>query len=248
MKKVFLIGLLLTGLIFQNCKNNKTQPAVLSNDDKEAVVETKAEPIKVRDTVEIEEEISSTQISEESSISVTESARVTIKEEAVAKTVDKETAEEVVDKEAEPAVVIKEVEETVTEPVIEKTEETNTVNEPIIEEIKTVANPNKWQVPAKYQTMKNPTNPKDDVAIGKSLYSKHCKSCHGSEGYGDGPKADEMIGDLGDFSTEEFQAQSDGALFYKTTFGRDDMPEYTKKIPDDEDRWLLVNYIRTLAE
>ena len=105
-----------------------------------------------------------------------------------------------------------------------------------------------WKVPAKYQTMKNPTDPKADLAIGKSLYSKHCKSCHGAEGYGDGPKADEMNGDLGDFSSKKFQSQSDGALFYKTTIGRDDMPEYTKKMPDDEDRWLIVNYMRTLAE
>ena len=95
-----------------------------------------------------------------------------------------------------------------------------------------------WEVPAKYETMKNPVPADQDKAIGKSLYSKHCKSCHGAEGYGDGPKADEMDGDLGDFSSEEFQAQTDGALFYKTSFGRNDMPEYTKKMPENEDRWL----------
>ena len=105
-----------------------------------------------------------------------------------------------------------------------------------------------WPVPAKYQTMKNPVAKKTDAAIGKSLYTKHCKSCHGTEGYGDGPKAKEMKGDLGDFSSKKFQAQSDGALFYKTSIGRKDMPEYTKKMPADEDRWLIVNYMRTLAE
>ena len=105
-----------------------------------------------------------------------------------------------------------------------------------------------WKVPAKYETMKNPIDAAADANIGKSLYNKHCKSCHGAEGYGDGPKADEMNGDLGDFSSEDFQAQSDGALFYKTTIGRDDMPEFTKKMQDDEDRWLIVNYMRTLAE
>jgi len=105
-----------------------------------------------------------------------------------------------------------------------------------------------WEVPAKYETMKNPTDPKVDMAIGKSLYNKHCKSCHGKEGYGDGTKADEVEGDLGDFSSAEFQAQTDGALFYKTSFGFEDMPEYTKKMPDDEDRWLIVNYMRTLKE
>ena len=105
-----------------------------------------------------------------------------------------------------------------------------------------------WIVPDKYVNMENPIDAGTDKAIGKSLYSKHCKSCHGKEGYGDGPKAEEQEGDLGDFSTEEFQAQTDGALFYKSSFGRDDMPEYTKKMPDDEDRWLIINYMRTLAE
>ncbi|WKK67273.1 c-type cytochrome [Lutimonas zeaxanthinifaciens] len=105
-----------------------------------------------------------------------------------------------------------------------------------------------WVVPEKYQNMKNPTDPSVDLSIGKSLYAKHCQSCHGKEGYGDGKKADEVDGDLGDFSSEEFQAQTDGALFYKTSFGRDDMPDYTKKMPDDEDRWLIVNYMRTLKE
>lgn len=105
-----------------------------------------------------------------------------------------------------------------------------------------------WVVPAKYEKMKNPTNPDEDLDIGKNLYSKHCKSCHGKKGYGDGTKADEVDGDLGDFSSAEFQAQSDGAIFYKSYIGRDDMPNYEKKIPDEEDVWLLVNYIRTLAE
>jgi mono/diheme cytochrome c family protein len=106
----------------------------------------------------------------------------------------------------------------------------------------------KWVVPDKYISMKNPTDPNADLDIGKSLYSKHCKSCHGKEGYGDGPKAAEMKGDMGDFSSAAFQKQTDGELFYKTSFGRDDMPEYTKKMPDDEDRWLVVNYMRTLKE
>ena len=106
----------------------------------------------------------------------------------------------------------------------------------------------KWIVPDKYVNMKNPTVPAVDLDIGKALYSKHCKSCHGKEGYGDGPKAKDVEGDLGDFSSEDYQAQTDGELFYKSSFGYKDMPEYTKKMPDDEDRWLIVNYMRTLAE
>lgn len=108
----------------------------------------------------------------------------------------------------------------------------------------------KWVVPKEYEAMKNPTDKadKENMAIGKNLYSKHCKSCHGAEGYGDGPKAADQKGDLGDFSSAEFQSQTDGALFYKSTFGRNDMPEFAKKVPEDEDRWLIVNYVRTLKE
>lgn len=105
-----------------------------------------------------------------------------------------------------------------------------------------------WKVPAKYEKMKNPTDPSKDLSIGKSLYDKHCKSCHGKSGLGDGPKANEVDGKLGDFSSKKFQSQSDGALFYKSYIGRDDMPNYEKKIPDEEDVWLIVNYMRTLKK
>ena len=106
-----------------------------------------------------------------------------------------------------------------------------------------------WKVPAKYQTMKNPVEAsKSNVDLGKTLYAKHCKSCHGKEGLGDGPKAEEVDGHLGDFSSKKFQAQTDGALFFKSYFGRDDMPSYEKKMPEKDDMWAIVHYIRTLKK
>ena len=112
----------------------------------------------------------------------------------------------------------------------------------------TTVEQDEWVVPAKYEKMTNPEDAsKDNIAIGKSLYSKHCKSCHGKDGLGDGTKADEVEGDLGDFSSAEFQAQSDGALFYKSYIGRDDMPNYEKKM-SEEDAWLVVHYMRTMGE
>lgn len=105
-----------------------------------------------------------------------------------------------------------------------------------------------WNIPAKYKSMTNPEEAsKDNIAMGKSLYAKHCKSCHGKDGLGDGPKAEEVDGDLGDFSTAEFQAQGDGILFYKSYIGKDDMPNYEKKM-SEEDAWLVVHYLRTLKE
>ena len=100
-----------------------------------------------------------------------------------------------------------------------------------------------WPVPDKYEKMDNPV--KYDKKLASSLWTKHCKSCHGKEGLGDGPKAAQLDTPSGDFTTEEFQSQSDGAMFYKTFEGRDDMPGYKKKIPDKEDIWQLVHLMRT---
>lgn len=105
-----------------------------------------------------------------------------------------------------------------------------------------------WVVPEEYVNKKNPTDPSVDLNIGKALYKKHCQSCHGKEGYGDGSKAANLSGDLGDFSSEEFHSQTDGEIFYKSYIGRKDMPNFEKKMPDEEDMWLVVNYMRTLKE
>jgi mono/diheme cytochrome c family protein len=106
-----------------------------------------------------------------------------------------------------------------------------------------------WVVPDKYKKMKNPVKADtESISAGKALYNKHCKSCHGSKGLGDGTKAAQLKTKCGDFSTADFQAQSDGALFYKTNEGRDDMPSFKKKIPDETDVWSVVNYMRTLKK
>jgi len=104
-----------------------------------------------------------------------------------------------------------------------------------------------WKTPAKYEKMANPhTGDADAGNVGKMLYSKHCKSCHGSKGLGDGTKADSIDSEMPDFSEDAFGKQSDGALYYKTFIGRDDMPSFSKKITDTKDQWLLVNYLKKL--
>jgi mono/diheme cytochrome c family protein len=104
-----------------------------------------------------------------------------------------------------------------------------------------------WPVPDKYKNMPNPV--KSDaasIASGKALYNQHCKSCHGTKGKGDGPKAEQLNTECGDFTKPATQSETDGALFYKTSEGRKDMPSFKKKIADQNDIWAVVNYIRTL--
>ncbi len=106
----------------------------------------------------------------------------------------------------------------------------------------------KWDVPAKYKSMENEFAGEDEDGIGEELYAQHCRSCHGKEGYGDGNKAGELETEMRDLSTEEVQGQTDGELYYKSFIGRDEMPNFEKKIKDEEDRWMVVNYLRSLAE
>ena len=115
----------------------------------------------------------------------------------------------------------------------------------------TIANAPKgkpWDIPAKYKDMASTvkTSPAS-VQAGDALYKKNCASCHGKAGLGDGPKAKTLETFPGDFSSADFQGQSDGILFYQIKFGRNDMPKYDKKI-EDADIWNMINYMRTLKK
>ena len=104
-----------------------------------------------------------------------------------------------------------------------------------------------WPVPAAAKAKKNPVaNNAESIKAGKALWATNCKSCHGGKGLGDGSKAAQLKTEPGDFSLASFQSQTDGEIFYKLSEGRDDMPASKKKIPDEEDRWNLVNFMRTL--
>lgn len=105
-----------------------------------------------------------------------------------------------------------------------------------------------WPVPDEYKNMKNPVA-KGDASnkAGQLLYTKNCASCHGKTGLGDGVKARSLKDSSGDFSGAVYQNQTDGEHFYKTKFGRGDMPKYEGKL-SDEDMWNIVNYMRTFKK
>ena len=107
-----------------------------------------------------------------------------------------------------------------------------------------------WPAPDKYKTMKPAVKLTDPAVIanGKDLWAKNCKSCHGAKGLGDGPKGASLKTNPGDFTSAAFQGQTDGEIYYKTSFGRDEMPSYEKKIPDVNDHWALVAFMRTLKK
>ncbi len=106
-----------------------------------------------------------------------------------------------------------------------------------------------WPTPDKYAKMKNTVKADDkSIAAGKALWNKYCKSCHGSKGLGDGTKAAGLKTFPGNFASKEFKALPDGAIYYRSFIGRGEMPNYEKSIPDEEDRWHLVNFMKSLAK
>jgi mono/diheme cytochrome c family protein len=103
-----------------------------------------------------------------------------------------------------------------------------------------------WTVPDQYKNMDNPfSGVEDEDEIGIDLYKVHCRSCHGKTGLGDGSKAFELDSDVRDFTAKTFKSQSDGTVYFKIIMGRNEMPSFDKKIKEEEDRWLLVNYIKS---
>jgi mono/diheme cytochrome c family protein len=105
-----------------------------------------------------------------------------------------------------------------------------------------------WTIPANYKAKKTTIKAGDPSinSTGKSLFTQHCKSCHGAKGLGDGPKSATLKTVVPSFATPKFKGQADGDVYFQAFVGRDEMPNFEKKITDEADRWAVVAYIKGL--
>ena len=102
-----------------------------------------------------------------------------------------------------------------------------------------------WLVPEKNARVKNPVKADtESIKIGKDLWIRHCGACHGRQGAGDGVQSGSVKTFMKDMGTSPVQGQTDGALYYKISEGRGEMPAYNEKISDKE-LWSIVNFIRS---
>lgn len=101
-----------------------------------------------------------------------------------------------------------------------------------------------WQVPANYKTMKNKVVVSTtSLADGKELFDMACASCHGANGKAKTAKGLELL----DLSSTDYQNKfTDGEIYYQSFYGRLTWHNFTKAVPDETDRWNVVNYIRSL--
>jgi len=105
-----------------------------------------------------------------------------------------------------------------------------------------------WTIPAKYKSRKSTVKAGDAsiATVGKDLYMKNCKSCHGAKGLGDGPKSASLKTLIPSFADPKFKAAAVGDVYFQSFVGRDEMPNFEKKITDEADRWAVVAYIKSL--
>jgi mono/diheme cytochrome c family protein len=81
-----------------------------------------------------------------------------------------------------------------------------------------------------------------------SVYRKHCESCHGAHGDGQGEKASVLSIAPTDFTASPSMNQvTDGELFWKISEGRRPMPGFKHQLSEEE-RWQVVDYVHTLRQ
>jgi mono/diheme cytochrome c family protein len=124
--------------------------------------------------------------------------------------------------------------------------------------VKPKPNDTDWVAPATERTRVSPVSPSPQgLERGKNLYVKHCATCHGDKGKGDGPSArlhaQRTSRPPYDLTLPEVQiVLADGEIFWKITVGykrggKVIMPAYGVQVPSEEDRWRIVQYVRTLG-
>ena len=104
-----------------------------------------------------------------------------------------------------------------------------------------------WMVNVAAEVSENPVSAnRRSLNRGERIFSRRCAVCHGEAAIGNGPGGRALMPKPTDLTASFTQQQSDGALFWKITEGRGSMPAW-KAILDEDERWNLVNYIKTLA-
>ena len=103
-----------------------------------------------------------------------------------------------------------------------------------------------WEVSTDKANITNPlAGDATAIEAGKTLYMQNCKACHGDPGKNNGlplPPNPPI-----DPASEQMQAQTHGALFFKVTEGRGAMTSFANTLTEEK-RWQVVSYMKSLAD
>jgi len=113
---------------------------------------------------------------------------------------------------------------------------------------------NTWELPEDADKTKNPTeSTAESIAKGKELFlardKGNCIFCHGETGAGNEANLPRLRRKPADLSNKErMTAMTDGEVFWKITKGITGIMPAGEKRMSEEERWHVVNYVRTLAK
>jgi mono/diheme cytochrome c family protein len=113
---------------------------------------------------------------------------------------------------------------------------------------------NTWELPADADKTKNPTMPTtESITHGKELFLEktkgNCVFCHGETGSGNEANLAKLRRKPADLSNKErMTAMTDGEIFWKISKGITGIMPAGEKRMSEEERWDVVNYVRTLAK
>jgi hypothetical protein len=116
-----------------------------------------------------------------------------------------------------------------------------------------------YEIPEVARNRRNPILRTDLSLRGaQTLWTKHCETCHGVSGRGDGPNArlhEQRKGHAPrNLTNPKVQENlTDGEIFWRISKGiiEDDkviMPKYEEKIASETERWQLVLFVRELGQ
>ena len=83
---------------------------------------------------------------------------------------------------------------------------------------------------------------------GQKMYYTYCGVCHGMTGRGDGPVAAKTILRPPSLVNQKIKDWADGGIYHIIVAGRGLMGSFASQIPNEQDRWALVHFIRRLQD
>lgn len=113
---------------------------------------------------------------------------------------------------------------------------------------------NTWELPEDADKTPNPIpSSAESIAKGKELYMErtkgNCVFCHGDTGAGNEANIPRLRRKPADLSNKErMTAMTDGEVFWKITKGINGIMPAGEKRMSEEERWDVVNYVRTLGK
>lgn len=88
----------------------------------------------------------------------------------------------------------------------------------------------------------------ESVARGKNRFEIYCTPCHGMTGTGDGKVAQFMPLKPPSLMSDKVKNFKDGRIYHIVTDGQGLMNTYATQIYKAEDRWAIVNYVRSMQK